>query len=109
LIGQVTDNPSSEDVIARELDSGDLWSYNIGAGKWTRFDRPRPINGEGHGALMTYDTAQRRLVLVLIPDHSWTFQPTSGLWSEQAAPPQLNFGYGPGGGEITSNQSRSAQ
>ena len=57
---------------------------------------------------MTYDTAQRRLVLVLTGHtfHTWTFQPTSGLWSEQAAPPQLNFNYGlPGGGEIAYDQS----
>jgi len=55
---------------------------------------------------MTYDTALRRLVLVLIPDRSWTFEPTYGLWSEQAAPPeQLSFGVGPFGGEIAYDQS----
>ncbi|HEY5180057.1 MAG TPA: kelch repeat-containing protein [Dermatophilaceae bacterium] len=104
-LGQVTYDPSSGNVIARDPESGDLWSYNVEANRWTRFGTPGPINGDGYADLMTYDTAQRRLVLVLLPYHSWTFQPTSGLWSEQAAPPQLNTGWGPSGGELTYDQS----
>lgn len=103
--GQVTYDPSSRSVLARDPDSGDLWSYNVAANRWTSFDGSGPINGDGYADLMTYDTAQRRLVLVLMPYHSWTFQPTSGLWAEQAAPPQLNTGWGPSGGELAYDES----
>ncbi|HZW45367.1 MAG TPA: kelch repeat-containing protein [Dermatophilaceae bacterium] len=100
---QATYDPSPGHVIARNRESGDLWSYNDEANRWTKFDRPGPINGDGYADLMTYDTAQRRLVLVLLPYHSWTFQPTSGQWAEQAAPPRLNFDLA--GGELAYDQS----
>ncbi|NMM21933.1 MAG: hypothetical protein HHJ11_00250 [Phycicoccus sp.] len=107
LLGQATYEPLSGNVIAHDSRSGDLLSYSVGASEWTTFGKPVPINGDRNDDLMTYDTAQRRLVLIHTPDprHAWTFQPTSGLWSEQVAPPQINFGYGPTGGEIAYDQS----
>jgi len=103
--GQVTYDPSSGSVLARDPDSGDLWSYKVEANRWTRFNRPAPINGDGYADLMTYDTAQRRLVLVLLPYHFLTFEPTSGFWAEQSAPPRLETGWGPSGGELAYDQS----
>lgn len=103
--GQVTYDPSSGNVLARDPDSGDLWSYNVKANRATRFDGLAPINGDGYADLMTYDSAQRRLVLVFLPYHSFTFQPTSGLWAEQSAPPRLKTGWSPSGGELAYDQS----
>ena len=99
MLWHATYEPSSGNVIARDPASGDLWSYSVGASEWTRFGKPGPINGYGYGDLMTYDTALRRLVLVLMPglqsmpSQVWTFEPTSGSWTrQQAVPPQFETG-----------------
>jgi hypothetical protein len=117
-------------VVAADLETMTLWGYDVDADTWTAIPQGSvlPPSGQPTGQsdhtygsqILTYDRSADLLVLYLGDNCggmgpydgcgtqlTWVFDPKSGTWSEEdTVTPEVNFGYGPLGGENTSDASR---